>query len=148
MIKISLHLSIFFLYYYLIFKKLFFFYRYRRNIINFRDRVLPNFIEISFYFLNNIPKLFDSQPEIQNIQEEFLKTVLNLIYSSLNYDFLGEKQDNTELFIDEYAPLQIPNTKTSIKSSDSQAKWAILANESSVNLIFENYLISERFFIC
>lgn len=77
------------------------------------------------------------------LEEEFLKTVLNLIYSALNYDFLGQKQDLTENFIDEYAPLQIPNKKTNGKP-EIQSKWSILGNESSVNLIFENYLICER----
>lgn len=120
--------------------------RYRRNVINFRDRVLPNIVEISFYFLKNMGKMFESQPEItnQNMQEEFLKTVLNLIFSALNYDFLGEKQDSTELFIDEYAPLQIPNNKTSFKSPEVQTKWNILSNEETINLIFEHYYISEK----
>ena len=110
---------------------------------------MPNIIEITFYFLTNITKLFDpvTQPEIQDIEEDFLKTVLNLIYSSLNYDFLAEKQDSTEIFIDEYAPLQIPNNKTNMKSPDSQSKWSILANESTINLFFQNFLISERFFL-
>lgn len=95
--------------------------------------------------MNNLSKNYNGNSDsFQSLEEEFLKTVLTLIYSALNYDFMGENKDLTEGFVDEYAPLQIPNCKTSTKP-EVQAKWSILGNEASVNLIFENYLISERF---
>lgn len=83
---------------------------------------------------------------IKHFEEEFLKSTLNLIHCALNYDFMGEKLDNTEIFYDEYAPLQIPTQKLSGKFPETQSKWAILGNEATVNLIFENFLISERFY--
>ena len=115
--------------------------RYRRNVLNFSDRVLPNILEVSFFFLKN----FSSQQSNfgnQFIEEEFLKTVLNLIFSALNFDFLGEKSDFTEIFKDEYAPLQIPSKL--MKNTGNLSKWAFLSNEDTIHLIFENYYISEK----